>query len=177
MYSMKGATRARDHIYALGFASDAEGAALDADYNDTLEAVFTRYASFFIQRDKSVTVLLQAGSDKAPTRFPSWVTDWTVYKNKLRDSETAPDSDKHQAGGNSTVQARLGNDPRILILKGGLIDVIIKVGEDHTLGSGDKGAIRALHPLVNHFETQTRCWEHSLRIQLEKNSQRSIGRP
>lgn len=132
------ATRARDHLFALlGLAGDAHDSILDPDYDARLEEVFTRYTAFFVNRDQSLRLICNAGLGAMPHRFPSWVPDWTIDKNKLSGgNEDSPEDFWHAAKG-SKPKIRPYRDRSILVVGGGLVDTVVKVSVDHQWEPGD----------------------------------------
>jgi hypothetical protein len=71
----------RDRLFALlGFASDGADPAFEPDYTIPLEAVVTRFAGAFIKQGKVLQLLYRASLGSQPSRFPSWVPDWTTLK-------------------------------------------------------------------------------------------------
>lgn len=74
-------TLKRDRLFALlGFASDGANAAFEPDYDAPLEVVVRRFAGAFIKQGKVLQLLYQAGLGSHPSRFPSWIPDWTTPK-------------------------------------------------------------------------------------------------
>lgn len=143
------ATRARDLAFALlGLARDATDAALDPDYDSSLEEVFTRYVAFFIHEYQSLRLLSEAGLGAMPHRFPSWVPDWTVEKNKLTGGDYDTTEDYYHAAKDSKPIIRPYRDPAILAVGGGIVDTVVKISKDHKLGPGDIAQGKALHPLL-----------------------------
>lgn len=75
------ATYTRDRFFALlGFASDGADQRFEPDYTSPLEVVIKRYAAVFIEQGKVLQLLYRAGLGSHPSRFPSWIPNWTVLK-------------------------------------------------------------------------------------------------
>ncbi|KAH0561998.1 hypothetical protein GP486_003299 [Trichoglossum hirsutum] len=151
------ATKARDHLFALlGLAKDADDATLDPDYEGSLESVVTRYARFFILRDKSLRPLYEAGTCDPHSRFPSWVPDWTIDKKSVAGGYLDTDEDFYHAAGSSSTQPRFSDDSKVLIVKGGFVDAIAQVGFDYTLKTEKEGIGRELYPLLKRLRDSDR---------------------
>ncbi|KAI9857566.1 MAG: hypothetical protein M1813_008158 [Trichoglossum hirsutum] len=154
------ATRARDHVFALlGLAKDADDATLDPDYESSLETIFTRYARFFILRDRSIRLLYDAGASDPPSRFPSWVPDWTVNEKRITGGDLSTDEDFYRAAGSSSAQPRFGDDFKALIVKGGFVDTITQVGFDYTRETENEGVGKELYPLLKRLRDADRMFE------------------
>ncbi|OAL50739.1 hypothetical protein IQ07DRAFT_680093 [Pyrenochaeta sp. DS3sAY3a] len=76
-----GSTLTRDRFFALlGISSDGVDSGFQPDYTSPLEVVVKRYAAVFIKQGKVLQLLYRAGMGSQPSRFPSWIPDWTIMK-------------------------------------------------------------------------------------------------
>lgn len=124
------ATDPRDKVYALlGIAQECDREAIKPDYGISTTELYRSIALYFIERDKTLDVLSQAGYGRLIADLPSWVPDWSLnissdnqdlvdvsYPGYWLDVENHP--------------ALLGtsNDPNHLVLGGKIVDTIPEVG-------------------------------------------------
>jgi hypothetical protein len=129
----------RDHLFALlGLARDSDNAAFGLNYDESFDLIVKRYAAEFVSRGQGVLVIALAGLNVKSDRFPSWIPDWTrettTQHNRLN-SLTMESEEKilrlYRASGASRPQMPVDIDPNILIVRGGLVDVVLKVGQSH----------------------------------------------
>ncbi|OCK90529.1 uncharacterized protein K441DRAFT_578728 [Cenococcum geophilum 1.58] len=83
-------TLRRDRLFALlGFASDGDNLAFEPSYDAPLEVIVRRYACAFIKQGKVMLLLYRAGLGSQPSRFPSWIPNWTIPRpSSLYDSSS-----------------------------------------------------------------------------------------
>ena len=128
-------TRQRDHLFALlGLAADASNSALDPNYDESLESVVSRFARFLIERTHSLEVLYHCSWSSQPSRFPSWVPDWTKRfpaDSMLAASNTVTNK-IFDAAFDKTAHPSFNSSSTLLRIKGLRVDTIGQVGRDHS---------------------------------------------
>lgn len=122
--------------YSVQYGTDRELQALQADYNKTVEQVYTDVAARALKGDRESLITLAAvqhmtlpsnktrtaNSEPCPNnlRLPSWVPDWRTYQSHILSEPTSP----HRASGAKTPDLHVNESSQILSVRGILIDTI-----------------------------------------------------
>ena len=132
-------TNPRDMIYALlGIVTDAGDAALDPDYNASVQMIFTKTTQILLTTNNSLKILHIAGIGwpRALTDLPSWVPDWTFPPRNTVFGDIA-ESVGYRASGNSPIAAGAGHSPTRIAFNGILVDTIAKTSAMLKAGAYD----------------------------------------
>ena len=148
LYQDKEATRKRDHLFALlSLANDTDDSAFDPDYAEPFEKIVRRYAGAFIRQKHCFRLLVSAGLNSEPSRFPTWIPDWTIRRKTRFFEGFAVNMDTYRAAASTEVVAHFDEHADELIMKGGYFDQIVQVvqpwkeGEESSLLSEDAQAL------------------------------------
>ena len=124
------ATDLRDKVYALlGIAQECDREAIKPDYNLSTAELYHRIALYFIERDKTIDVISQAGYGRLIADLPSWVPDWSFCLSS--DNQDLVDVSYPGYWLDVEIYPALlkpSNDPNHLILGGKIVDTIFEVG-------------------------------------------------
>ncbi|GFF23708.1 hypothetical protein IFM58399_00403 [Aspergillus lentulus] len=128
------ATFKRDRLFTLlNVAADAaDSPKLKPDYKSSLEDIVCRYASEFVHRKKTATLLYRGRISSQPERFPSWIPDWTADPYPKTITSWHPEREFCAAGKmeeNAHLAPKDDKDDRILLIDGCLVDEIEKLGK------------------------------------------------
>ena len=142
-------TRARDHLFALlGLASDGEDTSFDPDYAEPFESIVRRFGAALVHRGRSEQLIMHAGLASQPSRFPSWIPDWTRPDGRL--ILKPPDGAHHyDAAKGTTAHMSVTDNNTTLVLRGGMFDVITKVGQCHMDHPDYASTSKPLQPVVD----------------------------
>ncbi|KAL7973274.1 heterokaryon incompatibility domain-containing protein [Trichoderma sp. SZMC 28014] len=124
-------TLMRDRFFALiGLASDANIQEFEPDYNKKtqLEDIVCRLAKVFVEQGRGIALLHRAGLDTKPSRFPSWVPNWTVPKQSGLYGFRRSRGVKFNASRGESEQLECQSDKRTLAADGYIFDSIKKMG-------------------------------------------------
>ena len=128
LFQDKEATRKRDHLFALlSLASDVDDSAFDPDYVEPLEAIVRRYADAFIRQNKCFHLLASAGLSSQPTRFPSWIPDWTTQRDCRWSEGLADNMATYKAAASTDLAALFDKADDVLVIKGIFFDQIAQL--------------------------------------------------
>jgi len=124
---LRGATDPRDLIYAqLGSCEDPDHPGLHPDYSLLTCETYLRTARYLVSSGQH-EFIHAVGAPCTLHDLPSWVPDWSTAKVRfpivLR-SNNPSIIRKYQAGGASNPEFRLTQDPRVLIIRGALVDSV-----------------------------------------------------
>jgi hypothetical protein len=129
------ATDPRDHLFALlGLTNDLDDEEIEylrPNYEKPVEWVVCRYAAVILRKGPFIPILGNILSTPGqPFRTPSWVGDWTSSRmpEKERLLLARYGKEVYQAAGNSVEQVRIGEQEDVLVVLGGLVDTIDRVG-------------------------------------------------
>jgi hypothetical protein len=122
--------------YSIQHGTNRELKALKADYNKTVEQVYTDVAVRALKSDtESLITLASVQHMTIPSRktqspnsdpslnghhLPSWVSDWRTYQSHILSEPTSP----HRASGMRTPDLRIDESSQILRVRGILVDTI-----------------------------------------------------
>lgn len=122
-------TLMRDRFFALiGLASDANIPEFEPDYRGRLEDIICRFAKVFVEQGRGVALLHRAGLDTEPSRFPSWVPNWTVPKQRGLYNFRHGRGVNFNASRGESEQIECQSDNRTLTANGYIFDSIKKMG-------------------------------------------------
>ncbi|KAI9763964.1 MAG: hypothetical protein M1840_008998 [Geoglossum simile] len=125
------ATLQRDRLFALlGLADDGSDPDFQPDYHtDTLlEDIMLRYARKFVKQGKVTNLLHRAGLNSKSERFPSWIPDWTTFKEgTLYDSSGL--GIPCAASGYSEPRCNFNSTKDELVIQGIFVDEVTSVSE------------------------------------------------
>ncbi|KAJ9667864.1 hypothetical protein H2201_002050 [Coniosporium apollinis] len=129
------ASRARDHLFGLlGLAEDGDDPALEPDYNEPLESIVRRCTLHFIKHNNPgcLRVLCFAGLGSSPSRFPSWIPDWTVERHKESTLIYSPacKNNFYDAAGGRGGPVLFHPETNVLRVFGLYVDTVAHVGRD-----------------------------------------------
>lgn len=144
------ATRPHDHVFALlGIARDGEASALPPDYVQPFEEVSRNYARYFVGTQNAMEMLYCAGISHQPTPNPSWIPDWTQNEagvEALGFKLGLDRSSVYHASKDSSTQMFLADESQdTLIVKGGIVDKVIKASLDPSISSEATSLSRLLN--------------------------------
>jgi hypothetical protein len=128
------ATNPRDRLFALlsltNDLDEEELRLLRPSYTEEVKCVVCRYASVLVQKGYCMKILYHAFLQPEPNGLPSWVGDWITPVNPISKKSNIASGEPgiYKAGGISKPNARMGDAPDVLIVSGGLIDIIDYVG-------------------------------------------------
>ncbi|KAI9925744.1 hypothetical protein MW887_005550 [Aspergillus wentii] len=122
-------TLTRDRLFSmLGFSLDGGDVAFEPDYAAPLEDVVIAYAHKFVDQGRVLKLLSHAGLGTQPTRFPSWVPDWTIPQRPSL-SESSGLGILCAASRVSSPMADIGRTRDELLIRGVVVDTITCVGK------------------------------------------------
>jgi Heterokaryon incompatibility protein (HET) len=125
------ATLQRDRLFALlGLSGDGNDLDFQPDYRtDTqLEDIMLRYARKFVKQGKVMNLLHRAGLNSKSERFPSWIPDWTAFKDgTLYDSSGL--GIPCAASGYSEPRCNFNSTKDELVIQGIFVDEVTSVSE------------------------------------------------
>ena len=107
----------------LGFAADAEDSAFDPDYIEPLELVVKKFAAAFVRKGFGNQMIAEAGLASQPSRFPSWIPDWTNANKRLQSFTTEdPEGDVYDAASGTMLDLAVMDNNSVLKVWGGFFD-------------------------------------------------------
>ena len=150
-------TDLRDKLFAFqGLACDAEDQRFNSDYKASLAKVVTNYARVFIERGKGMYLLYHAGisNHQVPSRFPSWVPNWTTTKHP-ETITTWPGSPRNYAASIQTkTDIRMSSKgDKILSVTGYIFDEIVRLGKPSFDSSEPLPYLNSLFTFIRSIKT------------------------
>lgn len=132
------ATDERDKVYSiLALSNERHEEAIQPDYSQSVEEVYTRLAKTLIMTSGSLDALGLAGGARE-SDVPSWVADWSVRYDWVPDpfptflaGQVFGDGARvrlFNADGGRPMKVEFGDDGRCLIARGFRCDTITKIG-------------------------------------------------
>jgi len=128
------ASEPRDRLFALLSLADdlneEERQLLRPDYQEPVKSIFCRYASLLVRKGHGMEILYTAFLEPEPYGLPSWAGNWITPVLPLNKKAhlTLQKPKLYRAGGDSKPKIRMGDEGDVVIVCGGIVDTIDRVG-------------------------------------------------